>query len=44
MSRRTLTILITVLLIALALAVFSSERGVSGVMEKIGSYISRLVD
>jgi len=44
MSRRTLTVLITILLIALALAVLSSERGVSGVMEKIGSFISRLVD
>lgn len=44
MSRRTLTVLITLLLIALALAVLSSERGVSGVMEKIGSFISKLVD
>lgn len=44
MSRRTLTILIAILLGALALAVFSSERGVSGVMERIGSLISRLFD
>ena len=42
MSRRTLTILITILFIALGLAVLSSERGVSGVMEKIGGYISKL--
>ena len=44
MSRRMLTVLITVLLVVLCLAVFSSERGVSGVMEKIGSSISKLVD
>ncbi|HEX6715592.1 MAG TPA: hypothetical protein VF088_00690 [Pyrinomonadaceae bacterium] len=42
MSRRTLTIMITILFIALGLAVLSSERGVSGVMEKIGGYISKL--
>ena len=44
MSRKTLTVLIVVLFVALALAVLSSERGVSGVMEKIGSYISKLFD
>lgn len=44
MSRRTLTVLITLLFIALGLAVLSSERGISGVMEKIGSFISRLFD
>jgi hypothetical protein len=44
MSRRTLTILITILFLALALAVYTSDRGVSGVMEKIGSAISRAFD
>jgi hypothetical protein len=44
MSRRTLTVLITILFVALALAVFSSERGVSGVLEKIGSTVSSLFD
>jgi hypothetical protein len=44
MSRRTLTILITLLFIALAFAVFSSERGVSGVLEKIGNTVSQLVE
>jgi hypothetical protein len=44
MSRKLLTVLITLLFVVLALAVFSSERGVAGVMEKIGSLISRLFD
>jgi hypothetical protein len=44
MSRRTLTILITILIVALALAVYSSDRGVSGVMEKIGAAISKVFD
>jgi len=44
MSRKLLTLLITVLFVALALAVFSSERGVSGVMERIGGFISKLLD
>lgn len=43
MSRRALSLLIFVLLVALAAAVFSSERGVSGVMEKIGDLISRFI-
>ena len=42
MSRRTLTILITLLFVLLALAVFSSERGVAGVLEQIGGWISKL--
>ena len=37
-----LTVLIVILFVVLALAVFSSERGVSGVMEKIGGFISGL--
>jgi hypothetical protein len=44
MSRRTLTILITLLFVLLALAVFSSERGVAGVLEQIGGAISKLFD
>jgi hypothetical protein len=44
MSRRMLTILIVVLFILLALAFFSSERGVAGVLEQIGAWISKLFD
>jgi hypothetical protein len=42
MSRRTLTILITILFILLALTFVSSERGVAGVLESIGAAISKL--
>ncbi|MEN3326193.1 MAG: hypothetical protein V7638_1000 [Acidobacteriota bacterium] len=42
MSRRTLTILIVILFILLALAFFSSEGGVAGVLERIGGWISKL--
>ena len=42
MSRRTLTILITILVVLLAWAFFSSERGVAGVLEQIGGVISKL--
>jgi hypothetical protein len=42
MSRRTLTILIALLFVLLALAFFSSERGVAGVLEQIGAVISKL--
>jgi hypothetical protein len=42
MSRRTLTILITLLFVLLALAIFSSERGVAGVLEAIGDVVSKL--
>jgi hypothetical protein len=44
MSRRLLNFLIVILVVALAAAVWSSERGVSGVMERMGSTISRLFD
>jgi len=44
MSRRTLTILIVVLFILLALTFLSSEGGVAGALEKIGGWISRLFD
>ena len=42
MSRRTLTILITLLFVLLAAAIFTSERGVAGVLEQIGAVISKL--
>ena len=42
MSRRTLTILITLLFILLAWAFFSHERGVQGALEKIGGTLSKL--
>ena len=42
MSRRTLTILITVLFVLLAWAFFSSERGVAGALESIGSVLSKI--
>lgn len=44
MSRRTLTILITLLIILLVVSIFSSERGVAGVLEQIGALISKLFD
>jgi hypothetical protein len=44
MSRRTLTILITILFVLLALTFVSSERGVAGVLERIGAMISKLFD
>jgi hypothetical protein len=44
MSRRTLTILIVVLFILLALTFLSSEGGVAGALEWIGSWISKLFD
>lgn len=44
MSRRTLTILIVVFFILLALTFFSSERGIAGVLEQIGGVISKLFD
>lgn len=42
MSRRTLTILIVILFALLAWALFSSERGLTGVLEQIGAGISKL--
>lgn len=44
MSRRTLSFLVFILFVALAAAVFSSDRGISGVMERIGETISRYVN
>lgn len=44
MSRRLLNYLIVILFVVLAAAVLASERGVSGVMEKIGDSVSRLFD
>ena len=42
MSRRTLTILITILFVVLVWTFFASERGVAGVLESIGAAISKL--
>ena len=44
MSRRVLNYLIVILLVALAASIFASERGISGVMERIGQAVSRLFD
>ncbi len=44
MSRRSLSVVIFILIVALAVAILSSERGISGAMERIGSFISRLFD
>ena len=42
MSRKALTILITILFVLLAWAFFTSERGVAGVLESIGATISKI--
>jgi hypothetical protein len=42
MSRKTLTILITILFILLVWVFFASERGIAGTLELIGSWISKL--
>ena len=44
MSRRVLNYLIVILVVVLAAAVWSSDRGVSGVMEQMGETISRFFD
>jgi len=44
MSRKSLTVLIALLFVVLAFAVFSSERGVAGVLETIGGAISKLFE
>jgi|GEM_PF-1735124 hypothetical protein len=42
MSRKTLTILITILFILLVWVFFASERGIAGTLEQIGGWISKL--
>jgi len=42
MSRKTLTILITILFVLLVWTFFASERGVAGTLEWIGGAISKL--
>ena len=42
MSRRTLNGLIFILAVGLFVIIISSDRGISGVMEEAGGYISRL--
>ena len=41
-SRRTLNILLFVFFVVLAVILLSSERGVSGAMERIGGFVSYL--
>jgi len=41
-SRRTLNILLFLFVVVLAVILLSSERGVSGAMERIGGFISYL--
>ncbi len=42
LSRRTISILLFIFFVALAVVLLSSERGVSGAMESIGSFIADL--
>jgi hypothetical protein len=44
MSRRLLNGLIFILGIGLLVILIASDRGISGVMEDAGGYISRMVD
>lgn len=41
-SRRALNILLVLFVVVLAVILLSSERGVSGAMERIGGFISYL--
>lgn len=41
-SRRTLNVLLFLFVVVLAVILLSSERGVSGAMERIGGFISYL--
>jgi HAMP domain-containing protein len=41
-SRRTLNILLLVFFVVLAVILLSSERGVSGAMERLGGFLSNL--
>lgn len=43
MSRRTLNGLIIILALGLFVILISSDRGISGVMEQAGGFISRMV-
>jgi hypothetical protein len=42
LGRRTLNALIFILVVGLGLVLITSEKGVSGVMEQIGAFVSRL--
>lgn len=42
LSRRTISFLLFVFFVALGVVLLSSERGVSGAMERIGSFIADL--
>ena len=43
MSRRTLNGLIIILAVGLLVILIASDRGISGVMEDAGGYISRMM-
>ncbi len=42
LSRRTLNFLLFIFFVALAVVLFTSERGVSGAMEWIGGHVASL--
>ena len=42
LSRRTISILLFIFFVALAVVLVSSERGVSGAMERIGGLVASL--
>lgn len=44
MSRRALNGLIFILAVGLLIILIASDRGISGVMEEAGGYISRMVE
>jgi hypothetical protein len=44
MSRRALNGLILILALGLLIILIASDRGISGVMEDAGGYISRMVE
>lgn len=44
MSRRALNGLILILAVGLLIILIASDRGISGVMEDAGGYISRMVE
>jgi len=44
MSRKALNGLILILAVGLLIILITSDRGISGVMEEAGGYISRMVE
>ena len=43
LSRRTLNVLIFILFVGLGLVLITSDKGVSGVMEQIGKWVTKLL-